>query len=84
MERVTEMVRIHRLSARYHLPPSRGEERERLDRVLRTVLDEALERALERAGVSLTRRSAFAACISRCGCGYRWPIPRWYWPGVWL
>ncbi len=52
MERVTEMVRIHRLSARYHLPPSRGEERERLDRVLHTVLDEALERALERAGVS--------------------------------
>jgi hypothetical protein len=47
-----EMVRIHRLSARYHLPPSREEERERLDRILRTVLDEALERALERAGVS--------------------------------
>ncbi|MDQ3775211.1 MAG: hypothetical protein M3461_13090 [Pseudomonadota bacterium] len=47
-----EMVRIHRLSARYHLPPSREEERERLDRILRTVLDEALEGALERAGVS--------------------------------
>jgi hypothetical protein len=47
-----EMMRIHRLSARYHLPPSREEERERLDRILRTVLDEALERALERSGVS--------------------------------
>jgi len=47
-----EMVRIHRLSARYHLPPSREQERERLDRILRGVLDEALERALERAGVS--------------------------------
>lgn len=47
-----EMVRIHRLSARYHLPPSREEERQRLDRILHTVLDEALERALERAGVS--------------------------------
>lgn len=46
------MVRIHRLSARYHLPPSRQEERDRLDRILRAVLDEALERALERAGVS--------------------------------
>lgn len=52
METVTEMVRIHRLSARYHLPPSREEERERLDRILRAVLDEALERALERARVS--------------------------------
>jgi hypothetical protein len=47
-----DMVHIHRLTARYHLPPSREEGRERLDQILHTVLDEALERALERAGVS--------------------------------
>ena len=47
-----EMLRIHRLNARYHLPPSQKEERERLDRILHTVLDETLERILERAGVS--------------------------------
>ena len=47
-----DAVRIRRLSARYHLPPSREVERERLGRILHAVLDEALERALERAGVS--------------------------------
>lgn len=47
-----DTLHIRRLTARYHLPPSREEERERLDRILRTVLDEALERALERASVS--------------------------------
>jgi hypothetical protein len=47
-----DLVRIRRLRARYHLPPSREQERARLDGVLRTVLDEALESALERAGVS--------------------------------
>ena len=47
-----DAVRIRRLSARYHLPPSREAERERLGRILHAVLDEALERALERAGVS--------------------------------
>lgn len=46
------MVRIRRLRARYHLPPSREQERERLDGILRTVLDEALERALESSGVT--------------------------------
>jgi hypothetical protein len=47
-----DAVRIRRLSARYHLPPSREVERERLGRILHAVLDEALERALGRAGVS--------------------------------
>ena len=38
-----DAVRIRRLSARYHLPPSREAERERLGRILHAVLDEALE-----------------------------------------
>jgi hypothetical protein len=47
-----ELLRIRRFTARYHLAPSRQHERERLDELLRLVLGEALERALERAGVS--------------------------------
>jgi hypothetical protein len=47
-----ELLRIRRFKARYHLAPSRQHERARLDQLLRLVLGEALERALERAGVS--------------------------------
>ncbi|HEX3131863.1 MAG TPA: hypothetical protein VH394_31285, partial [Thermoanaerobaculia bacterium] len=48
-----ESLRIDRLEARYRLPLSRREESQRLDRTLRLVLDEALERALERLGYPL-------------------------------
>ena len=47
-----DVLRIGRFDARYHLPPSAEGERERLDNVLRAAVDEALERALERAGVA--------------------------------
>jgi hypothetical protein len=47
-----EMLRIRRLKARYHLPPSQADQRERLDRIMRAVFDETLERALERAGIT--------------------------------
>jgi hypothetical protein len=47
-----QQIRIRRLRARYHLAASREQDRERLDGILRRVLDEALERALEGAGVS--------------------------------
>lgn len=47
-----EILRIRRLNVRYHLPPSQEEECERLNRILHAMLDEALERALERASVS--------------------------------
>ncbi|WP_224242775.1 contractile injection system tape measure protein [Hyalangium gracile] len=46
-----ETLRIHQLTTRYRLPASALEERARLDRVLRQMLDEVLEAALERAGV---------------------------------
>jgi hypothetical protein len=45
-------VRIRRLDVRYRLPPSRREDSARLNQILRVVLDDALERALERAGVT--------------------------------
>lgn len=48
-----ETLRIDRLEARYRLPLSRREESGRLDRALRLVMDEALERALERLGYPL-------------------------------
>jgi hypothetical protein len=47
-----ELLRIRRFQARYRLPRARQAERERLDGLLREVLDEGLDRALERAGVS--------------------------------
>src|SRR5215210_795732 len=48
-----ESLRIESLEARYRLPLSRREESKRLDRALQLVLDEALERALERLGYPL-------------------------------
>ena len=48
-----ETMWIGQLEARYRLPSSRLGERDRLDRVLAAVLQEALERALERVGVPL-------------------------------
>ncbi|MEQ1545829.1 hypothetical protein [Methyloglobulus sp.] len=47
-----EMLRIRLLNARYHLSLAQVGQRERLDRILRTMLDETLEHTLERAGVS--------------------------------
>jgi hypothetical protein len=47
-----ETLRIRKLSARYHLPPSAEAERQRLDRILREMTDGVLETAIERAGVS--------------------------------
>jgi hypothetical protein len=47
-----ELLRVRRFQARYRLPRARQAERERLDGLLREVLEEGLERALERAGVS--------------------------------
>ncbi len=46
-----ESLRIDRLEARYRLPPSRAAERGRLDRALRRMLDEAVDAALENAGL---------------------------------
>jgi hypothetical protein len=45
-------LRIRALHARYHLPRPRLAARQRLDRVLRCVVDQALDQALERAGVA--------------------------------
>ncbi len=46
-----DTLHIRRFAARYHLTFSAELERGRLDKVLRAVVDEALELALERAGV---------------------------------
>jgi hypothetical protein len=46
-----ESLHVSRLSARYRLPAGEPDARARLDRVLRGVLDEALDQALSRAGV---------------------------------
>ncbi|EAR22004.1 hypothetical protein [Nitrococcus mobilis] len=47
-----DSVFIGHLETRYRLPPSRMAERRRLDRILQAVLDESLERALERIGIA--------------------------------
>jgi hypothetical protein len=47
-----DILRIRRFQARYHLPPSRRSERERLDKLLNLVLSDTLERALERIRIS--------------------------------
>ncbi len=47
-----ETLHIRKMAARYHLPPSAQAERERLDRLLRELLESSLEMAIERAGVS--------------------------------
>ena len=47
-----DAVRIRRLKKRYRLPASAEDTRHRLDRIFGTVLDDRLELALERAGVS--------------------------------
>jgi hypothetical protein len=47
-----DAVHVSRLQARYRLPAGSPEARARLDRVLREVLDGALEDALERSGVA--------------------------------
>lgn len=47
-----EALRINKFEASYHLPLSSSEMQKRLDGLLREVLDEALELALEHAGVS--------------------------------
>lgn len=46
-----ESLRIDRLEARYRLPLSRTSERGRLDRALRRMLDEAVDSAVESAGL---------------------------------
>ena len=46
-----DSLHIERLDARYHLPPSRLSSRERLDRLLRASLDQALTLALDRVGI---------------------------------
>jgi hypothetical protein len=43
---------ISRLEARYHLPPSRQDEKQRLDRLLASAAGEALEAGLERLGLA--------------------------------
>jgi len=47
-----DTLHIRKFAVRYRLTPSAEHERERLDKVLRAVVDEALELALERAGVA--------------------------------
>ncbi len=49
-----ENVHIGRFEARYHLRPSQMEARHRLQGILDQVLDDGLERALQRAGVPLS------------------------------
>ncbi|MGE3308998.1 MAG: hypothetical protein AB7O66_03440 [Limisphaerales bacterium] len=44
-------IRIKKLSARYHLPPSAGGQKRRLDGLLASALLEALEPALDRVGL---------------------------------
>ena len=56
-----ETLHIRQFAARYRLPQSALAQRERLDKVLATILDEALERALERVGLA----SDEAICIRR-------------------
>ncbi len=47
-----DTLRIHHLTARYRLTPSARVEREQLDKILGTVLEEALEQALFRVGIA--------------------------------
>src|SRR5260370_16917469 len=58
---VNESVQIRRLTAYYRLRRSQTEEKSRLDSVLRDVVSDALEIALERAGV----RSSEVICIRK-------------------
>src|SRR5260370_103613 len=58
---VNESVQIRRLTAYYRLRRSQTEEKSRLDSVLRDVVSDALEIALERAGV----RSSEVMCIRK-------------------
>lgn len=44
---------IRQFTARYHLRKSTRDERERLDKILRTVLDDMLEQALQHVGVPI-------------------------------
>lgn len=46
-----DALHVSRLAARYRLPAGEPDARARLDRVLREILDEALDQALARAGV---------------------------------
>ena len=45
-------IRIQRLRAHYHLPPSAGGQRRRLDGLLASALNQSLEPALDRAGLA--------------------------------
>ena len=58
---VNQSVQIRRLTAYYRLRRSQTEEKSRLDSVLRDVVSDALEIALERAGV----RSSEVICIRK-------------------
>ncbi len=46
-----QTIRIQRLQVRHHLPAHATEDRRRLDRVLRSVLDTELERAVDQLGL---------------------------------
>jgi hypothetical protein len=56
-----ETLRIRRFDTRYRMPASILGQRDRLDRVLRHVLDDGADRALERIGVDPTE----AICLRR-------------------
>lgn len=68
-----DALHVSRLAARYRLPAGEPDARARLDRVLRDVLDEALDQALARAGVptheEVCIRAVHAPARLRLGSG---------------
>lgn len=68
-----DTLHVSRLAARYRLPAGEADARARLDRVLRDVLDEALDQALARAGVptheEVCIRAVHAPARLRLGSG---------------
>jgi hypothetical protein len=69
---MNEAVQIRRLTAHYRLRPSQSEQKLRLDSVLRDVIGDALDMALERAGI----RTEEVVCIRRLDVPIRLRLSR--------
>jgi len=69
---MNEAVQIRRLMAHYRLRPSQSEQKLRLDSVLRDVIGDALDLALERAGI----RTEEVVCIRRLDVPIRLRLSR--------
>lgn len=69
---MNEAVQIRRLTAHYRLRPSQSEQKLRLDSVLRDVIGDALDLALERAGI----RTEEVVCIRRLDVPIRLRLSR--------